>query len=188
MDQVIAFLTAFTGAEYRARCANYIEPDDKKFIKLVWEWDAMFTGKYLRSGLSRPDSDPSLYASADYVAAAAKQQPRSIFAVARYQHGRTDLYRAWLGNTELGRRGEGMYQNLYVAHQQDQLKIVSVYPVCYGCHGTGNCTNHCFYGWDRDHARGTKWRSLGRRLEVQKLQAPSDPLFQPAYHLIEEQL
>jgi hypothetical protein len=190
MDEAIEFLRAFAEAEYRANRANYSEPDDEKLMQLIWAWDAMFAGD-LRSGLSRPSGDPpELFASPDYVAATGRQQPRSIFAVARYQHGRTDLFRGWMGDTEHGRRGEGIRQNLYVARVEGELKVVSRYQACTSCRGAmtlpdgQRCSSCDGTGWI--FRGGTEWRKLGRLLEVRKLQAPTDPLSQRTYDAIEQ--
>lgn len=186
MDEAIEFLRAFVEAECRAERANYLEPDDKKFLALVWAWDAMFGGE-LRSGLSRPTEPAELYASPDYVAAGARQRPRSIFAVARYRRDGTDLFRAWMGDTELGPRGESMPQTLYIERNQGKLKVVSVYRVCSACLGTGiedgeRCSTCDAAGWL--FRRGVEWSALGPPLEVRKLAPPSDALFEPAYDAI----
>lgn len=188
MDDVIEFLRTLVDAEYRARLANFTEPDDDKFRKLVQAWDAMFGGD-LRSGLSRPHDEPaSKYTSPKNVAAAERQHARSIFAVARYKHGQTDVYRAWMGDTELRRAIEGMPENFYVARNGGALEIVSLYMVCGKCYGAATlpdgqrCPSCDATGWV--HRRGTQWDDLGPILELRKLQAPTDPRYQRAYDAI----
>jgi hypothetical protein len=188
MDDVIEFLRSLVDAEYRARRANFGEPDDDKFLTLVRAWDAMFGGD-LRSGLSRPHDEPAAkYTSEKNVAAAGRQRARSIFAVARYKHGGTDLYRAWMGDTELRRGVEGIPENFYVARDGGALKVVALYMVCSKCFGAATlpdgetCPSCDGTGWV--HRRGTEWGDLGPILELRKLQAPTDPRYQRAYEAL----
>jgi hypothetical protein len=188
MNDVITFLRAFADAECQTRTAKYVEPDDKKYIKQMKAWDAMFGGD-LSSGLSRPRGAPaSKYASADYVEAAERVQPRTVFAVARYKHGKSSVYRAWMGDSELGSRGEGMTQNLYVEKDGGELKVVAVYDVCSNCMGSGTAggksCSACDGGWV--HRNGATFKKLGAPAEVKKLKPPSDPVYKPAYDAIEE--
>jgi hypothetical protein len=189
MDEVIEFLRRYAEAEYRVGQANFIEPDDKAFFQQVFALDDMFTGG-LRSGMSRPHgSPPEDYASVDNIEAAERLQPRSIFAIAHYRTDDVDVYRAWMGDTELGPRGEGMIENLFAVRDDDgELKISSVYLLCGNCHGRGvddgkPCGRCGTIGWE--FRRGTEWMGLGHALEVRKLKEPSDPLSQPVYRAIE---
>jgi hypothetical protein len=187
MDEAIELLRRFVELECRARQANYTEPDDRKFLELVRAWDKLYGGE-LRSGLSRPTAPAATYADPDHVAAGARQRPRTIFAVARYQLDGSDVYRAWMGDTELGRRGESMPQSFYLTSGDGGLKVVAIYRVCSACLGTGiedgePCSTCGEAGWL--HGRGVEWPPLGAPLEVRKLAPPpSDPLFKPAYEAI----
>ena len=190
IDEVIEFLHEFAEAECRANCASYAEPDDRKLVRLVGAWNPIFAGG-LRSDLSRPDGNPpELYARPEHIAATARQKPRSIFAVARYQHGRAGLYRGWMGDTELGPRGEGMCQNLYVSREQGQLKVAARYEVCSNCLGAATLPDGqgcpACDGARWFHCGGTQWHVPGRILEIRKLQAPTDPRYQRAYDAIGE--
>jgi len=189
MDEVIEFLRSATEAELRANRANYSEPDDKKLRQQINEWDRFFSAG-LTSGLSRPTGDPpELFASPDYVAAAARQHRRTLFAVARYQaaDGR-EVFRAWLGTPEVGRRGEGMRQSLCVVRESGDLKIVSRYQVCSQCSGARSVS-----GEPCDSCDGTGWffrggidfGDMGRPLELRKLEAPSDPQYRDAYEALD---
>jgi hypothetical protein len=108
--------------------------------------------------------------------------------VARYEQGRVDVCRAWMGDTELGPRGEGMPQNLYVQKDNGELKVASIYIVCNHCMGSGwlgpgqGCP-HCDHGWE--YRLGIQWKKLGRIIEIRKLQEPSDPMYKAAYAAIE---
>lgn len=186
MEEAIEFLRRYVALECRAQRAKLTEPDHRAFIELVWELDKLYGGP-LRSGVSRPNQPAAVYASPDYVAAAMRERPRSIFAVARYRPDGDDVYRAWLGDTELGRRGESMPENVYVAREGGDLKVLAVHRVCSGCRGTGvdagePCSICGTTGWL--HLRGIEWPELGPPLEVRRLAVPSDPLSKPAYDAI----
>lgn len=187
MEDVLAFLQAFTEAERRAMHASFAEPDDQKFLALVWAWDEMFGGS-LESGLSRlMDQPASAYASEKKLAAAARQQARPVFALARYLHDGNSLYRAWLGHEEPGPRGEGMFQNLYITGDPDKLKVVSVYRICVSCLGSCVADGEPCVGCDGSgwvYRRGVEWPPLGAPLEVRKLMAPTDPRYDAAYQAI----
>lgn len=190
MDEALAFLRTFTEAECRAARAKYAEPNDDKFIALVWAADAMF-GDGLGVGISRPHGKPaSQFANESYIAAAARQRPRPIFAVARCRHDDGgELYRAWLGTGEAELRGEAMEQNVYVMQDAGEFKVVSVYRVCSSCMGGGlergqPCTTCDATGWL--YRRGVEWPALGAPLEVRKLAAPTDARYLPAYQAIPE--
>jgi hypothetical protein len=188
MYEVLRFLHTFSEAGYRAHCARYTEPDDGKFRQLVADWDAMFAGG-LRAGLVRPTvCSVSLYACTDFVAAASRLRPSSVFAIARYQPDQADVYRAWLGETELGPRGEAMRERLQLSRDDGALKVVARDEVCGECFGAGGqrsgqrCSGCTGAGW---FARGGKpWRPLGRMLELRKLGPPADQRYRRAYDAI----
>lgn len=189
MEAVLKFLREFAEAECRARRAMILERDDKKLLKLIRAWDAMYSG--LRSGLSRAEGLPSKFFEApSQIAEAENTKPRTVFAVARYTHGKADLYRAWMGDTELGPRGESLTQNLYVTEVEDELKVVSQYKRCSTCLGAmklqngKDCPDCRATGWE--HMNGAEIEKLGPVREVRKLAKPSDPMSEPLYDAIED--
>jgi hypothetical protein len=186
LSEAVEFLRAATDAELQARRAKRLEPDEKKFMKLVARFDAM-RASGMASGISRPEKPRAYYTAPEQKKAAAKLQARTLFAAARYQQGKNDLYRAWLGPTEVGPRGDGLYQNLFVAVEAGALKIVAEYTVCFACFGAlklkdGADCSDCSGGWRFD--AGKKISKLGAVREVRRLIAPTDPLTKPAYALI----
>lgn len=190
IDEGLEFMKAVADAEYRARRAMLIEPDDKKFVKLRKEWDALYSGD-MRSGLSRPlNRPPAHYKESKRVNAAKELQPRKVFAVARYKRGKSDVYRASMGLNEHGPRGDGMLDNFYAEEVDGELKIVAHYRACLTCFGAGasregkKCTACKGAGWTFE--AGEKMTKLGAPLEVVKLAAPTDPVSKPAYDAIEE--
>jgi hypothetical protein len=189
MEAVLKFLRDFANAECRAQRAMILERDDKKLKKLISAWDAMHSG--LRSGLSRPENLPSeVFEEPSQIEEAENTKPRTVFAVARYKQGKADLYRAWMGDTSLGPRGESLTQNLYVADVEGDLKVVSRYRRCSTCLGTLKLPNgkkcpECWgQGWE--HRGGVEIKKLGAAKEVRKLAEPSDPMSKPLYDAIEE--
>lgn len=189
MDEAIAFLRSATEAELRANRANYSEPDDQKLRQLINDWDKMFSAG-LASGLSRPSGDPpELFVSEDYVAAAQRQHQRTLFAVARFAtpDGR-DVFRGWLGATELGRRGESMRQSLCVVQESGAWKIVTRFQVCNQCQGARSVAGALCDSCDGDgwfFRGGIDFGDLGHPLELRKLEAPSDLLYLPAYDALD---
>jgi len=188
MNEILRFLQAFADAECRANHAKLIEPDDQTFHQRVAVWDAMHGGD-LRSGLHRPGGEPVVrYASADHLAAAARQRPRSVLAIARYRAHPADLHRGWMGDTERGPRGEAMRESVYVAREADRLRVVARYEVCDDClgaraHRSGERCRICDgAGWF--HRGGTPWLGLVRLLELRKLGPPTDPRYRRGYDAI----
>lgn len=188
MNEVLRFLQAFADAECRANHAKLLEPDDETFHRRVTEWDAMCS-RDLRSDLDRPAGEPLLrYASADHLAAAARQRPRSVFAIARHRIHQTDLYRGWLGDTERGPRGEAMRESVYVARDTGRLRVVARYEVCSDClgakaHRNGErCPTCDGIGWF--HRGGPPWLGLVRLLELRKLGPPTDQRYRRGYDAI----
>jgi hypothetical protein len=188
MHEVLRFLHTFSEAGYRAHCARYTEPGDENFRQLVTDWDAMFAGG-LRSGLVRPTvCSASLYACTDFVAVASRLRPSSVFAIARYQQDQADVYRAWLGETQPGPRGEALRERLHVSRDDGSLKVVARDEVCGECFGAGGqrsgqrCSACDGAGW---FARGGRqWRPLGRVLALRKLESPADQRYRRAYDAI----
>lgn len=186
MSEVLEYVKEVVDAEHKARRAKLVEPDDKKFFKLVKDYDALLGG--VKSGISRPHDEPaSEYTSKDAKESAASLQMRSVFALARYQEGKGDLYRAWIGDTEEGPRGEAMTENLFISEKKDGPQVVARYSVCFTCMGSmktrdGDDCPDCSGGWAFDG--GTKIKKLGKVLEVKKVKAPTDKLSKPAYDLI----
>ncbi len=134
--KVVAFARWAAEAELRALHAEIVEPDDDKFRKVVGEWDAMFSGPNTGSGIRRPgDAPASKYQTPERAEAAADLKARSVFAVARYQQGKSAVYRAWMGDIEPRPLGEGILENLYIEEQEGSLKIVSRYYRCATCLG-----------------------------------------------------
>lgn len=188
MNEILRFLQAFAVTECRAIQAKFTEPDDEKFHQRVAAWGAMCSGD-LRAGLDRPAGEPLVrYASADHLAAAARQQPRSVFAIARHRAHQTDLYRGWMGDTERGPRGEAMRESVYVARGAGPLQVVARYEVCDDClgakaHRRGERCRTCDgIGWF--HRGGTPWLGLVRLLELRKLGPPTDQRYRRGYDAI----
>lgn len=189
MEEVLKFLRDFADAESRAQRAMILERDNKKLKKLISAWDSMHSG--LRSGLSRPESLPSeFFEDPSQIEEAKNTKPRTVFAVARYKQGKTDLYRAWMGDTSLGPRGESLAQNLYVEKVEDELKVVARYRRCSTCLGKlklpngKKCPECRATGWE--HRSGAEITKLGAAKEVRRLAEPSDPMSKPLYDAIEE--
>ncbi|TMQ12006.1 MAG: hypothetical protein E6J90_32925 [Deltaproteobacteria bacterium] len=188
MFEILRFLHIFSDAAYRAHCARYTEPDDEKFQQLVSEWDAMLAGG-LRCGLVRPAvCSASLYACTDFVGAASRLRPSSVLAIARYQPDRADVYRAWMGDTEPGPRGEAMRERLHVSREDGRFKVAARDEVCGDCFGAGGqrtgqrCSACDGAGWFS--RGGRQWRQLGRMLELRKLGPPTDQRYRRAYDAI----
>lgn len=188
MYEVLRFLHTLSEAEYRARCARCTEPDDAKFRQLVSEWNAMFSGG-LGSVLIRPAvCSVSLYAGTDFVAAASRLRPASIFAIARYRPAEIDVYRAWTGDSEHGPRGETLRERLYVCREHGELRVTACDEVCRACFGAGTprtgppCSACDGAGWF--HRSGRQWQSLGRVHELRKLGPPADQRYRRAYDAI----
>jgi hypothetical protein len=189
MNEILRFLQAFADVECRANHAKLVEPDDEAFHQRVTEWDAMCSSD-LRSGLDRPAGEPVVrYASADHLAAAARQRPRSVLAIARYRAHQTDLYRGWMGDTEHRPRGEAMRASVYVVRQADRLRVVARYEVCDDCLGAKaqrsgeRCRTCDGAGWF--HRGGTPWLGLVRLLELRKLGPPTDQRYRRGYDAID---
>jgi hypothetical protein len=189
MEEAIEFLRAAAEVECRARRAMILERDDRKLKELIREWDAMSSG--LRSGLSRGAGLPSRFFEApSQLANARNTKPRTVFAVARHEQGKADLYRGWMGDTALGPRGDSLTQSLYVARVKGELKIVSRYDLCSTCGGAirlengRGCPDCAATGWQ--HFGGAELANLGPPEEVHKLAKPSDPLSRPLYDAIDE--
>jgi hypothetical protein len=187
LDEVQKFLIEVAEGEHQAERAKLREPDVRKFMKLVWSLDAMYGGE-ITSGISRPEEEPELYASDDNVAAAAALQPRSLFAVARYEHDEGELYRGWLGDTGVGRYGEGMRRGFYVMRVEGALKIVTRLVICSGCKGAGvreeaPCPSCEGEGWI--FRGGRELDDLGPMVELRKLKPPSDERYHRGYERIQ---
>ncbi len=187
MEEELDFSRGVAKAEQATRRAMYTEPDDRKFLLLVRELDAMYAGA-LRSGLSRADKPAEIYASKSYVDAAARQHARTIFAIARHQSDDTELFRVWMGDTEVGEYGEGMCQGFYVMKVEGAFKIVTRLYICDGCLGAGKqddestCRMCEATGWLHDG--GMEWPDIEEPIELHKLQAPSDKRYQRGYEAI----
>jgi hypothetical protein len=188
MNEPLAFLRAFTEAEHRASHTSNAEADDRQPPHPAMDDSDMVSGD-LRARLNRRRgglvSQPT---GMDCVAITIPQQRCSIFAIARYRHGGTDVYRAWVGGIEPGRRGEGMRENLYVSRENSRLKVVARYAVCSDCLGAGThrsgvaCAACDGAGWF--HRGGRRWLALGRMLELRKLGPPSDQRYRRGYDAI----
>lgn len=188
MEEALAFLRAAAEAECLARRATILERDDKKLVKLIREWDAMFAG--LRSGLSRPSGLPTKFFEAQSQLDKAKRtKPPTVFAVARYKAGKSDLYRGWMGDSETRPRGEALLDSLFVRKVDGELKIVSHYTRCSTCLGAmkldngKKCPDCKATGWQ--HRAGAEFEKLGSPEEVRKLAEPTDPVSKPLYDAIE---
>lgn len=185
LSEVLEYLHAVARAELDVRRAVHIEPSERKFGAMLSTYNELI-GR--RSGISRAFGEPAAYfKTPEQAEAAAQLQPRSVFAVARYRQGKKELFRGWLGDTELGHRGEGMVQNLFLNPNEGRLKVVAEYGICYTCMGAlrlqdGEDCQDCTGGWVFEF--GTHIRKMGKVVEVLRLQEPSDPLYKPAYALI----
>lgn len=165
-----------------------LEQDDKKLAKLIAALDGMYAG--LSSGLSRPDGLSRDDFDDSEIEEAERTKPRTIFAVAKYEQGKADLYRAWLGDSTPGDRGDAITQNLYVSEVHGELKIVARYRRCSTCLGklklpNGKTCPECKgHGWE--HQSGKAIKKLSGAKEVRKLNKPTDPLSKPLYEAIED--
>jgi hypothetical protein len=184
MDEGIEFFRTFSETDYQARHAMHADPDDERFLALARALDEMFEDGLqpdLRRALNRRASQ---YTKPDYVEAAARQQRRPVFAVARYQHVNIDLWSAWMGSPEIDPRGDGITENLYTVRDAlGRFKIQSIYRIC-DCLGAGSRCTSCFGNPWRCHL-GTVWITPWSGLrEVRMLRQPSDPRYQAAYDAI----
>jgi hypothetical protein len=188
LDEVQRFLLEVAEGELEAERAKLLEPDVTKFMKLVWKLDARYAGE-ITSGISRPEEEPAVYTSEDNVAAAATLHARSLFAVARYEHVDGAIYRGWMGDSEDGRRGEGMRAGCYVRHVDGALKIITRLVVCSGCKGAGigtkeeACPSCEGAGWTFDG--GEEIEDPGSMVELRKLKPPSDERYHRGYERIQ---
>jgi hypothetical protein len=179
VDQVLEFVRRAVDAERDVRRAMMAEPDEEKYDKLMHELDAMYEGA-MRSGLSRPERPASEYESPEWVAAAASKRSRTIFALAHYQQGEIQIWRAWLGDFEVRSKGEGMRAGFLVTRSDEGFQIATQLCICDGCLGTGvrneaPCGMCAACGWL--HEGGVEWQELGAPLEIQRLEPPSNPRY-----------
>lgn len=164
-------------AELAARRAFHTEPDQKKFIKVVRAYEALL-GEGGWSGLSRPSSYKPKKSKARDV------RLPTLYAIARYEHGSTPLYRAWLGSHMRGPRGEGLNGNVWIEERASGPVAVAQYHSCSTCWASakvksgGRCPD-CFDGWQ--HRGGMKFKKLSTLRELEVLADPSDTLVKDAF-------
>lgn len=183
MTEVKALLTRLFDAELAARRAHHVEPDDKKYIKLTRAYDALL-GEGGWSGLSRPSGKPaSHYKTREAKSSAAELRAPTLFALARYEH-KVPLYRAWLGSTRLGPRGEGLNTNLWIEDRAAGAVVVAHYTSCSTCWARATVKNFgrcpdCFDGWQ--HRGGTRFKKLAKLRAIEIFAEPSDALVKDAF-------
>lgn len=184
MDDAIEFFRRFSETDYQVRHAMYSALDNFWFVTQSYALDEMFE-ETLRPGLIRRIDHGKRCTLPEYIEAAARQQRRPIFAVARYQHADIQLYRAWMGAPERNPRGDGITESFYVIRGHERFTIHSVYRVCSACLGADDgrrCPTCLGAPWRCQG--GTQWFSDHVPRELRMLGRPSDPRYQGAYEAI----
>jgi hypothetical protein len=173
--------------EYRGTIAVRTERDNDKVQTLVKQWAALQEDG-IAAGIAR-----SSRLSDDYFEWAAEGAqdifPRTLFAVARYEHGKRALYRGWMG-TEFNKMpsGDTISENFFVVEDGKALKMRARHNLCSMCSGftTAADGSDCPVcdGIGFDFVFGTQVGKLGPMKEFIKFAEPDHPERYPGWELV----
>lgn len=176
MQRVLQFMRRFLDAEYEALIVMVAESQEDAFRQKKQAAER-FLAPGVRSELQRPSlPDDEWFARGRARVAAGQLVPRTLFQIKAYDHPTIGaLHRAYVSLTTRPRGERSVYfANFYVAPVDDRLQIVSRYNIDRLPDPERPRFEDLSLWWVW-HS-GVQLTTLGRLVDVRKLQAPDDPV------------